>query len=139
MFSKVKAKFSPLTHLDSYYSDFLNLPAKVTFKPLLKFLTISVVVGLRLKRCWSHWKLRHWDSSTLNVVEPNPPPRHSNLLVNELDLLPYMVYHNPILVSDLWVEFYSSRFSKTNFFSYSTSKTTIPVKKPNPNSLTLLF
>ena len=53
-----ETQFSPLTRLDCHFSDFLNLLAEVAFRPLLRFFTISGVLGLRFKEGWSRWKAK---------------------------------------------------------------------------------
>jgi len=63
------SKLCTVTVLSCYYLDIrlllsnrncleLLLSAEVAFRPLLKFLTISGVLGLRFKRGWSYWKAK---------------------------------------------------------------------------------
>jgi len=49
--------FHPLTRLNSPFSDFPNLPT-AAFRPLLKYFTISGVLGLCFKQGWSRWKAK---------------------------------------------------------------------------------
>jgi hypothetical protein len=48
--------FHPLTCLNSRFNDFLNLPAEVVFRPLLRYFTIYGILGLRFKQGWSRQK-----------------------------------------------------------------------------------
>jgi len=57
-FLKGKDPISPVTCLDSCFSDFLNLPAEFAFWPLFIFFTISKVLGLCFKWGWSCWKAK---------------------------------------------------------------------------------
>ena len=52
--------FHPLTCLYSHFSDFPNLPVEVVFRPLLRFVTISGVLGFHFKQGWSRMKAKTW-------------------------------------------------------------------------------
>jgi len=49
----------------------LNLPVEVVFRPLLKVLTISGVLGLRFKRGWSRWKVKTRGYKSHEEKEPS--------------------------------------------------------------------
>ena len=84
-------------------------------------------------------KLRHEATSSLRKENLVLPLRQSKLLINKPYLLPYKVCHDPISIGDPYLEFYSSKLSKTNFLSQLTSKNTITMRKLDPNSLILLL
>jgi hypothetical protein len=50
--------FHLLTRLNNRFSDFPNMPTEAIFWPLLRYLTISGVLGLHFKRGWSRQKAK---------------------------------------------------------------------------------
>ena len=68
-------QFSPLTRLDSRFSNFLNLLVEVTFRPLLRFLTISGAQDSVSSEAGLFGKLKHGATSPIKGGEPSSAPK----------------------------------------------------------------
>jgi hypothetical protein len=74
----------PLTCLNSRFSDFLNLPAGVVFRPLLRLFTIYGVLVLRFKQGWSRRKAKTRGYKFHEGGEPSSAPKTLEIIRQQI-------------------------------------------------------